>query len=108
MKLKKLEQLKDATIHAPLHFEYGGVEFKFTAHIKLVPDTDIEKLTDPHSTTDKAIVGQLLVGWDDFVDDGNSIPFSKDVLDEMLGFGGITGRLSTECINAQYRVQEKN
>ncbi|MCG7549206.1 hypothetical protein [Pseudoalteromonas sp. Of7M-16] len=108
MKLKKLEQLKDATILAPVHFEYGGVEFKFTAHIKLVPEQDIETLTDPRNTTDKAIVEQLLVGWDDFVDEGKSIPFSKDVLQEMLGFGGISGRLSAECINAQYRVQEKN
>ncbi|MCF2855916.1 hypothetical protein L1286_00405 [Pseudoalteromonas sp. SMS1] len=108
MKLKKLSKLKDATIHAPIHFEYGGVEFKFNAHIKLVPENDIEKLTDPKNTTDKNIVEQLLIGWDGFIDEGKDITFSKDVLDEMLCFGGITGRLSAECINAQYRVQEKN
>ena len=103
MKLKCLAKVQKALISAPLNFEYGGVTFAFTAKIKLVDDATVTALT-----TDKQTVKDLLVGWDDFVDEGQDVPFSKEVLDEMLGFPGIAGRLSIECVNAQYRVTEKN
>lgn len=107
MKLKKLEQLKNAIILAPINFEFGGVEFKFDAKIKLVPEAEMTKLVDG-SKKDDAIVRELLIGWDNFVDDGQQVTFGGDVLDELLSYGAIAGRLSIECVNAQYRVQEKN
>ncbi|MEK0158267.1 hypothetical protein WLQ65_03795 [Pseudoalteromonas piscicida] len=107
MKLKKLEQLKNATILAPINFAFGGVEFKFDAKIKLVPEAEMSKLVDG-SKKDDAIVRELLIGWDNFVDDGQQVTFGGDVLDELLSYGAIAGRLSVECVNAQYRVQEKN
>ncbi|MEJ6473814.1 hypothetical protein [Pseudoalteromonas piscicida] len=107
MKLKKLEQLKNATILAPINFAFGGVDFKFDAKIKLVPEAEMSKLVDG-SKKDDAIVRELLIGWDNFVDDGQQVVFKRDVLDELLSYGAIAGRLSVECVNAQYRVQEKN
>ncbi|USE71526.1 hypothetical protein CTT31_20805 [Pseudoalteromonas maricaloris] len=107
MKLKKLEQLKNATILAPINFAFGGVDFKFDAKIKLVPEAEMTKLVDG-SKKDDAIVRELLTGWDNFVDDGTQVAFSNDVLNELLSYGAIAGRLSIECVNAQYRVQEKN
>lgn len=107
MKLKKLEQLKNATILAPINFAFGGVDFKFDAKIKLVPEAEMSKLVDG-SKKDDAIVRELLIGWDNFVDDGQQVTFGGEVLDELLSYGAIAGRLSIECVNAQYRVQEKN
>ena len=82
--------------------------FKFTAHIKLVDDDEITSITSGQDATDQHIVRALLIGWDNFVDDGVEVAFSPETLNEMIRFGGISGKLSVECINAQYRVQEKN
>jgi len=108
MKLKLLNQLKSAVISAPLNFEFGGVIFKFTAKIKLVPESELKTLTENQGANDNKIVRALLVGWDDFFDDGKDVPFDKSTLEEMLAYSGITARLSVECINAQYRITEKN
>lgn len=108
MKLKLLSQLKNAVISAPLNFEFGGVVFKFTAKIKLVPESELKTLTEKQGANDGEIVRTLLVGWDDFFDDGKEVPFDKSTLEEMLAYNGITARLSVECINAQYRITEKN
>ena len=107
MKLKCLSNL-NAIIESPINFEFGGVQFKFTAHIKLVEDDVITKLTSASGVTDPKIVRELLIGWDNFVDDGIDVKFSNDVLEQLLCYGAIAGKLSVECINAQYRVQEKN
>lgn len=107
MRLKKLEQLKDAVIEAPLKFEFGGVLFDFTAKVKLASKGEIAELTSG-GKSDFDIVKSLLVGWDKFEDEGQSVEFSQDVLNELAQYDGIIGRISVECINAQYRVQEKN
>ena len=108
MKLKLLNTLQDAVIKAPLHFEFGGVTFKFTAHIKLLDTPQIDELTSNNTKTDQQIARELLVGWDGFIDEGQPVPFSSDVLEQLLVYGGIAGRITAECVNAQYRVQEKN
>ncbi|NOU50268.1 hypothetical protein HG263_06895 [Pseudoalteromonas sp. JBTF-M23] len=108
MNLKLLEQLENAVIKAPLNFDFGGVNFKFTAHIKMLTTEQIDELTVTQRAEDKALVKELLVGWEDFVDQGETVAFSQDVLVQLLKYGGIAGRLAAECINAQYRVQEKN
>lgn len=105
MSLKCLQKLKDAVIERPISFEFGGVHFKFTAQIKVVEQTEIEKLT---KKLDADVVRGLMVGWKGFVDDGKDVPFNSETLDEMLQYGGIAGRLSVEFVNAQYQVQEKN
>ena len=107
MKLKKLESLKNAVIEAPLKFEFGGVLFDFTAKVKLVSKSEISELTSG-SKSDFDIVKSLLVGWDKFEDEGQTVAFSEDILNELAQYDGIIGRISVECINAQYRVQEKN
>ena len=107
MKLKKLEQLKDAVIEAPLKFEFGGVLFDFTAKVKLVSKDKIAELTSG-SKSDIDIVKTLLVGWDKFEDEGQAVEFAQEVLNELAQYDGSIGRISVECINAQYRVQEKN
>lgn len=108
MKLKLLTELKTALISAPLNFEFGGVIFKFTAKIKLVSESELKTLTEKQGANDGEIVRSLLVGWDDFFDDGKDVPFDKSTLEELLVYSGITARLSVECINAQYRITEKN
>jgi len=108
MKLKCLKKLKNAVINAPLDFEFGGIAFKFNAEVKLVDEDEINALTTSTKATDKNTVKNLLVGWSGFVDEGEDVPFSTDTLNEMLSFGAIAGRLAVECINAQYRVTEKN
>lgn len=108
MKLKLLNALKNAVISAPLDFEFGGLPFKFTAKIKLVPESELKTLTETQGTSDGEIVRELLVGWDDFIDDGKDVPFDKSTLEELLIYSGLTARLSVECINAQYRITEKN
>ena len=108
MKLKLLNQLKSAVISAPLNFEFGGVIFKFTAKIKLVPESELKTLTEKQGANDGETVRELLVSWGDFIDDGKEVPFDKSTLEELLVYSGITARLSVECINAQYRITEKN
>lgn len=108
MKLKLLNDLKSAVISAPLNFEFGGVMFKFNAKIKLVPESELKTLTEKQGASDSEIVRELLVGWDDFIDDGKEVLFDKSTLEEMLAYSGLTARLSVECINAQYRITEKN
>jgi len=108
MKLKLLEELKNASAEAPLNFTFAGVLFKFTAKIKIVDEKTLDELTNKQNSNDKDIVRELLIGWDDYVDEGKQVPFATDTLEEMLTFPGLTARLSVECINAQYRVQEKN
>ncbi|WP_141235641.1 hypothetical protein, partial [Pseudoalteromonas sp. NBT06-2] len=100
--------LHDAVIDAPLNFEFGGVAFKFNAQVKLVEESEINTLTSGAIASDKNTVKALLVGWSGFIDEGKDVPFSTDTLNEMLSFGAIAGRLAVECINAQYRVTEKN
>ena len=107
MKLKLLEVLKNASAEAPLNFTFAGVLFKFTAKIKIVDEQTLDELTNKQNS-DKDIVRELLIGWDDYIDEGKQVPFANDTLEEMLAFPGLTARLSVECINAQYRVQEKN
>lgn len=108
MKLKLLNQLKNAVISAPLNFEFGGLTFKFTAKIKLLTHSEVTAVTERKGAEDTDIVRELLVGWDDFVDDGKDVLFDKNTLDELLVYGGLASRLSVECINAQYRITEKN
>ncbi|WP_199525381.1 hypothetical protein [Pseudoalteromonas sp. bablab_jr011] len=108
MKLKLLDELKNTSAEAPLNFTFAGVQFKFTAKIKIVDEQTLEELTSKQGANDKEIVRDLLIGWDEFVDEGKQVPFATDTLEEMLAYPGITARLSVECINAQYRVQEKN
>lgn len=108
MKLKLLNELKNAVIYAPLHFEFGGLTFKFTAHVKLVTEQALKTLTEKKGANDGKIVRELLTGWNDFFDDGKDVPFARDTLEELLAYSGITARLSVECINAQYRIHEKN
>lgn len=108
MKLKLLHELNKAAIKAPLNFEFGGVVFKFTAYIRLVPESELKKLTEKQGASDGEIVRELLVSWGDFIDDGKEVPFDKSTLEELLVYSGITARLSVECINAQYRITEKN
>jgi len=108
MKLRCLNKLSNATIKAPLNFEFGGVTFKFTALIKVVDQDDLDELLNPASSTDVQTVRALLTGWEEFIDEGETVEFNAETLEEMLKYGGIAGRLSVECINAQYRVQEKN
>lgn len=108
MKLKLLNNIKNATVEAPLNFSFGGVQFKFTAKIKLVDEEKLNELTMKRGTDDKDIVRDLLIGWDDFIDEGNDVPFDKETLEEMLRYPGLSSRLSVECIQAQYRIQEKN
>ncbi|WP_063706164.1 hypothetical protein [Pseudoalteromonas gelatinilytica] len=108
MKLRLLEELKNTSAEAPLNFTFAGVQFKFTAKIKIVDEQTLEELTGKQSANDKEIVRDLLIGWDEFVDEGKQVPFATDTLEEMLAYPGLTARLSVECINAQYRVQEKN
>lgn len=108
MKLKLLEELKNTSAEAPLNFTFGGVKFKFTAKIKIVDEKTLEELTGKQGANDKEIVRDLLIGWDEFVDEGKQVPFATDTLEEMLNYPGLTARLSVECINTQYRIQEKN
>ena len=108
MKIRLLEELKNTSAEAPLNFTFAGVQFKFTAKIKIVDEQTLEELTGKQSANDKEIVRDLLIGWDEFVDEGKQVPFATDTLEEMLAYPGLTARLSVECINAQYRVQEKN
>jgi len=108
MKLKLLNDLKTAVVKAPLNFEFGGVLFKFTAHIKLVTESELKLLTEKQGANDGEIVRELLISLDGFVDDGKDVPFANDTLEELLAYSGITARLSVECINAQYRIHEKN
>jgi len=108
MKLKLLNDLKTALISAPLNFEFGGLTFKFTAKIKLLTHSEVAAITAREGAEDADIVRELLVGWDDFIDDGKDVPFDKSTLDELLVYGGLASRLSVECINAQYRITEKN
>ncbi|MEM5546998.1 hypothetical protein [Pseudoalteromonas fuliginea] len=108
MKLKLLNDLKKAVINAPLNFEFGGLLFKFTAQIKLVPESELKILTEKQGANDGDIVRELLVSWDDFIDDGKDVPFDKSTLEELLVYSGLTARLSVECVNAQYRINEKN
>lgn len=108
MRLTCLTKLHDAVIDAPLNFEFGGVAFKFTAQVKLIEETALNLLTTGDKANDKLTVKALLVGWSGFIDEGKDVPFSTDTLNEMLSFGAIAGRLAVECINAQYRVTEKN
>lgn len=107
MKLSLLTQLKNAHIKQPIDFDFGGVRFAFTAHIKLVTQSELDALT-ANNSHDADIVRTLLIDWDAFVDNKKDVPFSDAVLDELLAYGGIAGRLAVECVNAQYRVQEKN
>jgi len=108
MKLKLLNELKNAVAEAPLNFNFGGVQFKFTAKIKVVDEKILDDLTSKQGANDKEIVRDLLIGWAGFVDDGKQVPFATETLEEMLVYPGLTARLSVECINTQYRVQEKN
>ena len=108
MKLKCLAKVSQALIKSPLNFEFGGVLFKFTAHIKIVDQDEIDKITSSKNASDATTARGLLVGREGFSDDGKDVAFDSETLDEMLRFGGIAGKLSVECINAQYRVQEKN
>jgi len=59
MKLKLLEELKNATAEAPLNFTFGGVQFKFTAKIKIVDEKTLEELTGKQGANDKEIVRDL-------------------------------------------------
>jgi len=108
MKLKCLNKLTNAIIKAPLNFEFGGVRFKFTAHIKLIEQSEVDRISTEAGARDDKVVRELLVGWEGFSDEGKDVPFDAETLDEMLTYGAISGKLSVECINAQYRVQEKN
>lgn len=108
MKLRCLKTLSNATINTPINFTFGGVTFEFTAHIKLIDLDALNKLTTGPNANDEQIVRTLLTGWSGFVDEGETVDFDLDTLDEMLKFGGISGKLSVECVQAQYRVQEKN
>ena len=74
----------------------------------MVSESELQTLTEKQGANDGEIVRSLLVGWDDFIDDGKDVPFDKSTLEEMLAYSGITARLSVECINAQYRITEKN
>lgn len=105
MKLRCLQALKDAVINAPVDFEYGGVRFALTLHVRLLDEQDV---TAQSTGSDKDAAKHLIVGWDDFIDNDNAVPFSQETLDEMLVYPAIAHRLATECFQAQYRVQEKN
>ncbi|SFD55205.1 hypothetical protein [Pseudoalteromonas denitrificans] len=108
MKLTCLKKLSSALIDCPVKFEFGGVLFDFTAQVKLVDEVTLTAMTTGEKVSDKKTVKDLLVGWSGFNDEGKNVPFDKETLDEMLVYGAISGRLAVECVNAQYRVIEKN
>ncbi len=107
MKLKFLEKLENYQIKKPIEFTYHGTLIKFTGHIHLVKLDELQKLTSA-GTSDAQTVRELLIGWENFSDDGQDVPFSPDTLNELLEYGGIAGRLAVEVVNAQYEVREKN
>ncbi|MBS3796673.1 MULTISPECIES: hypothetical protein [unclassified Pseudoalteromonas] len=107
MKLKLLDRLKKATIAAPVNFTFAGETIAMTLHVRVKTNEELEKITSG-AQQDKEIVKELLAGWEDFQDEGKDVPFSDEVLEQLLSVPAVTGRLSVECINANYRVQEKN
>ncbi|AZZ98252.1 hypothetical protein [Pseudoalteromonas sp. R3] len=107
MKLKLLEQLKNAQIDMPLDFEFGGLAFKFTAQIKLITQSEIDEITSGN-LSDADVVRKLLVGWTGFTYEGEDAPYSEGAKEEMLAYGALAARLSSASIQAQYAVQEKN
>lgn len=84
----------------------------FTAVFKRITQTQVEAFTADliaAKITDKDIVKQVLIGWQNIVDDnGNQVPFSETLRDQILDGAGIATQIGAIFLDSFRTGREKN
>jgi hypothetical protein len=91
-------------------------QFTFTAKFNRLKQSRIKELVeisqDPSAAdaiSDAELLGELLAGWDDVVDDaGKPVPFSKLALEQLAELAGVPGQIVEQFIGSLKEAKRKN